>query len=113
VRSLVVTDEELTLAYLVGRAWEQRAEPDFLERVAAIVDWHDRRHVRSFERRQRSRASVLQCLRETVPELRLEEPSPPDREWEGDEPDEWIGDELPPKEWMGDELPPRPTEVAA
>jgi hypothetical protein len=62
-----VTSEELELAALCGRAWERRGEPDLRDAVEAIVDWHDRRHVRAFERRQRSRAALVQVLRETDP----------------------------------------------
>jgi hypothetical protein len=62
-----VTGEELELAALCGRAWEHRGEPDLRERIEEIVDWHDRRHVRAFERRQRSRAALVQVLRETDP----------------------------------------------
>jgi hypothetical protein len=62
-----VTDEE-QLAALAGYAWERRAaEPDFREAVDAILDWHDRRQIRAYERRQRSTAAVLQVLRETDP----------------------------------------------
>jgi hypothetical protein len=94
----VTRDDELTLAYLVGRAWERRAEPDFRERVAAIIDWFDRRDVRAFERRQRSRAAVLQCLRETAPApgktLRAGMPQASGSR-------EWTGDELGPPDWHG------------
>lgn len=61
-------DEELELRALVGLAWEHRGEPDFREHIDAITDWHDRRHVRAYERRRRSRAAVLQVLRETNPQ---------------------------------------------
>lgn len=60
-------DEQMELAALVGIAWEHRGEPDFREHIDAIVDWHDRRHIRAYERRLRSRAVVLQVLRETAP----------------------------------------------
>jgi hypothetical protein len=60
-------DDELELRAFCGLAWECRDEPDFREHIEAIVDWHDRRHVRAYERRERSRAAVLQVLRETQP----------------------------------------------
>jgi hypothetical protein len=63
----VTRDEQIELAALVGLAWERRHEPDFQEHIAKIVDWHDRQAIRAFERRQRSRAAVLQVLRETRP----------------------------------------------
>jgi hypothetical protein len=62
----VTRDDELELAALAGIAWEHRGEPDFREHVERIVDWHDRRHVRAYERRQRSTAAVLQVLKETA-----------------------------------------------
>jgi hypothetical protein len=65
-----VTGEELELAALCGIAWEHRGAPDLREQIEAIVDWHDRRHIRAFERRRRSRAAVLQVLRETNPQPR-------------------------------------------
>ena len=60
-------DEQIELAALVGIAWERRGEPDFRDRVAAVMDWHDRRQIRAVERRRRSHAAVLQVLRETNP----------------------------------------------
>jgi hypothetical protein len=60
-------EEEAELAGLVGRAWERRGEADFREHVEAIADWFDRRHVRRWERRQRSTAAVLHVLQETRP----------------------------------------------
>jgi len=63
----VTHDEQIELAALVGLAWERRHEPDFREYVEKIADWHDRREIRRYERRLRSRAAVLQVLRETRP----------------------------------------------
>ena len=63
-------DEELELRALVGLAWERRGGADFAEHVRQITDWLDRRHIRAFERRQRSTAAVLQVLRETDPRRR-------------------------------------------
>jgi hypothetical protein len=61
-------EEERELAGLVGIAWERRGEPEELRSAAAaIADWHDRRHVRALERRQRARAALVQLLRETDP----------------------------------------------
>lgn len=55
------------LAGLCGRAWELRDTPDFADAIAAIVDWHDRRHVRLLERREQRRADLICLLRETDP----------------------------------------------
>jgi hypothetical protein len=67
----VTRDDELELRALVGYAWERRHDPGALrEACAPIEDWHDRRHMRAFERRVRSTAVVLQVLRETNPERR-------------------------------------------
>ena len=67
-RPELTQDEELELAALCGIAWERRSKPDFRERVDDVLYWHDRRHVRALERRQRSHAAVLQVLRETNPQ---------------------------------------------
>jgi hypothetical protein len=63
----VTRDEKLELAGLCGLAWEQRGTDTFLAAVAEVVDWFDRRWIRSWERRQRRRAAVLQVLQETRP----------------------------------------------
>jgi hypothetical protein len=63
----VVTAEQLELAALVGIAWERRGKSDFREAVEAVVDWHDRRHVRAYERWHRQLAYLVQVLRETAP----------------------------------------------
>lgn len=60
-------DEQIELAGLCGIAWERRGEPDYREHIDAIVDWHDRRQIRAYERRLRSRAALIQLLRETAP----------------------------------------------
>jgi hypothetical protein len=60
-------NEELELRALVGYAWERRGQAEFRAAVAAILDWHDRRYIREYERRQRSTAAVLRVLRETDP----------------------------------------------
>jgi hypothetical protein len=52
-----MTDEDLELRAMVGCAWERRGQPDFRDRVDDIIDWHDRRHIRAYERQQRSRAA--------------------------------------------------------
>jgi hypothetical protein len=59
-------DDELELRALVGRAWEHQNEPDFPRHLDHIVDWHDRRAIRAYERRLRSTAAVLQVLKETA-----------------------------------------------
>jgi hypothetical protein len=61
----VTRDEQLELAALVGLAWEQRGGPQMREAVDRIIDWHDRRQIRAYERRLRSREAALQLLRET------------------------------------------------
>jgi hypothetical protein len=63
----VTRDEELELRALVGLAWERRSEPDFREHIERIVDWWDRRAIRAFERRQRSRDALVLLLRQTDP----------------------------------------------
>jgi hypothetical protein len=60
-------DEELELRALVGIAWEQRGEPGYRPALEAIVDWHDRRHIRRFQRKQRQLAALVLLLRETDP----------------------------------------------
>jgi hypothetical protein len=61
-------EEELELRGLVGLAWERRADPAELRAaVARIMDWHDRRDVRAYERHQQSSAAVLHVLRQTDP----------------------------------------------
>jgi hypothetical protein len=60
-------EDELELRALVGIAWERRGSPDFRAAIDAVVDWHDRRFVRAWERKQRSTAAVLQVLRATDP----------------------------------------------
>jgi hypothetical protein len=67
-RRELTNDEGLELRALCGIAWERRGEPDFRDQVDAIIDWHDRRHIRAFERRRRSHAAALQVLRETNPQ---------------------------------------------
>jgi hypothetical protein len=65
----VTRDDQLELAALVGLAWEQREDPEALRAaVAKVEDWHDRRSIRAWERRQRSTAAVFQVLRETDPD---------------------------------------------
>jgi hypothetical protein len=63
----MTADEQLELAALVGLAWERRGESDYRDRLEAIIDWHDRRHVRAYERRQREIAWLAQVLHETDP----------------------------------------------
>lgn len=62
-----MTEEDRQLAGLVGLAWEARGWPDFRQKSEAIVEWHDRRHIRAYEWKQRHTAQVLEVLRETVP----------------------------------------------
>ena len=56
-------DEELELRALVGIAWERRGQSDYRAALEAIVDWHDRRHIRRFERKQRNLAALVLLLR--------------------------------------------------
>ena len=58
-------DEELELRALVGIAWERRGQPDYRAAIDAIVDWHDRRHIRRFERKQRNLTALVLLLRES------------------------------------------------
>jgi hypothetical protein len=70
----VTRDEQIELAGLVGLAWERRENPQALRAaVAEITDWWDRRSVRAYERQLRSRAAVLQVLRETAQASRRRE----------------------------------------
>ena len=62
--------EELELAALVAQAFELRETPYSHDAAAAIEAWWERRHIRAFERRQRSHAALIQLLRETAPSLR-------------------------------------------
>jgi hypothetical protein len=55
------------LSALVGLAWERRGGPTFREAVEAIANWHDRRHIRAWERRQRQLDYLVQMLRQTDP----------------------------------------------
>jgi hypothetical protein len=59
-----VTPQELELAALCGIAWERRGEPDFRTHIEAIVDWHDRRHIRAHERKQRELAALVLLIRD-------------------------------------------------
>jgi hypothetical protein len=61
----VTHDEELELRALVGIAWERRGQPDYRAALEAIVDWHDRRHIRRLERKQRNLAALVLLLRES------------------------------------------------
>jgi hypothetical protein len=63
----VAPADQLELAALCGYAHERRGTPEFRAAIDAIVEFHDRRHIRAFERRQRQTAFVLQVLRETDP----------------------------------------------
>lgn len=65
-----MTPEERELAALVGQAFELKGSPYLLDACAAIAEWHDRRHIRRFERRQRERAVLVQLLHETDPSRR-------------------------------------------
>jgi hypothetical protein len=67
-------DDEIELGGLVGIAFECREDPvAFDAAIAELSAWWDRRRIRAWERRQRSRADVLQVLRETAP--RVQEPA--------------------------------------
>ncbi len=61
----MIPEEDLELAALVGFAWERRGTPAYRAALEAIVDWHDRRHIRYFERKQRQLAALVQLLKET------------------------------------------------
>jgi hypothetical protein len=61
----VTPEEDRELAALVAQAFELRGTPYLRDAVEAIVDWHDRRQLRRYEREQRARAALIQLLRET------------------------------------------------
>jgi hypothetical protein len=61
----VTPNEELELRALVGIAWERRGQSDYRAALDAIGDWHDRRHIRRFERKQRNLAALVLLLRES------------------------------------------------
>jgi hypothetical protein len=61
----VTPDEELELRALVGIAWERRGQSDYQAALEAVVEWHDRRHIRRFERKQRNLAALVLLLRES------------------------------------------------
>jgi hypothetical protein len=64
--------EVLELRALVDQAWELRGTPYLLDACQAITDWHERRHLRGFERRQAHVLSLRMLLRECQPgQLRL------------------------------------------
>ena len=69
-RPELAPEDAIELAALCGIAWERRGESDFRDCIETITDWHDRRRIRALERRQRSRAAVLQLLQETNPQPR-------------------------------------------
>jgi hypothetical protein len=71
----VTSDEELELRALVGIAWERRGQSDYRAALEAIVDWHDRRHIRRFERKQRQLAALVLLLRETDPARSRQRPA--------------------------------------
>jgi hypothetical protein len=52
--------EDDELRALVDQAWELKvnSSPYFHDAIQAICDWHDRRHLRRFERRQMSVAAL-------------------------------------------------------
>lgn len=45
-----LSSEELALFALVSQAFELRQTPYLHDAVEAIADWHDRRHLRRYER---------------------------------------------------------------
>jgi hypothetical protein len=65
-RCRVTRADELQLRALVEEAWEvRRWAPSYLADAAhAIVDWHERRHLRAFERRMSRFARVAEIGRE-------------------------------------------------
>lgn len=57
--------DEHELRALVDQAFDLRDGPYLRDAAEWIVRWHERRHLRAYERRQQRHASVLQALRET------------------------------------------------
>jgi hypothetical protein len=61
-------DEELELQGLAGQAFELKDSPYLRDACEAILDWHDRRHVRRLEREQERAAALVRLLRATCPD---------------------------------------------
>jgi hypothetical protein len=61
-------DEEEELRALVITAMDLRGTGYLRDAVEAIVEWHDRRHLRRYERKQEERARLARLLRETASE---------------------------------------------
>jgi hypothetical protein len=68
----VTPDEELELRASVGYAAERHGTPQFRPAIAPISEWHDRRYIRAYERREPATAGVLQVMRATNPARRRE-----------------------------------------
>lgn len=60
-------EDELELRRLCGQAFELKGTPYLRDACEAIIEWHDRRHVRVLERRERQRADALRVLVVTNP----------------------------------------------
>jgi hypothetical protein len=56
-------DEEQELRALVITAMDLRGTGYLRDAVEAIVDWHERRALRRYERRQEERARLVRLLR--------------------------------------------------
>jgi hypothetical protein len=61
----VTSDDARELRALVDQAWELRGTPYLRDAVAAIVDWHDRRHLRRLEADQERAAAIVRVLNDT------------------------------------------------
>jgi hypothetical protein len=55
--------EERELRALVDQAWELRGTPYLRDACEAIVDWHERRHLRRLEAEQERTAALRRLLR--------------------------------------------------
>jgi hypothetical protein len=60
-------EDEIELRALVITAMDLRGGPYFRDACEAIVDWHERRHLRALERRHARDAALVRLMRETDP----------------------------------------------
>jgi hypothetical protein len=57
-------DDQRMLRALIDQAWELRGTPYMVDACQAINDWHERRHLRAFERGQELQGEFLRWLQE-------------------------------------------------
>jgi hypothetical protein len=63
----VTPREEEELRALVDQAYDLRGNPYFTDAIHAIVDWHERRHMRRREYREAHVDRLVALMRETDP----------------------------------------------